>query len=503
MIPTGEPRASHVASCNPAGIAVRFRLDIGRFASVNVIGQVRAKLREAQATPMWQNLSLRARINLLLALLLALGLAVNIGRQVTEAGPRVQAEDQSVIRLAREFIEMIVADLNEAPDPDARLNQIARDLSRLRHVSIALHDSGGNPLTPPRPDADDDTRGPPAWFVSLVHPEQTAVSVPVSIHGKPGSLRITSHPDDEIAEIWDGIVTQLEVGSVIALALFLIMMTVVGRALAPLQSLAEAMTELEGGHYEARVAPGGAPELAAICTKLNHLAATLGEAVEDKRRLAERAVSLQDVERKEIARELHDEFGPYLFSLRAHASALAKQADGRAPSADAVRKHGSAMLEQINALQQFTRRVLERLRPVGLAELGLGQALESLSRLWRESHPDVTIQTTIASGLGATGETADLTIYRVVQEALTNVFRHAGATTVNVVIEPAEQLTRDGRFCALVRVSDNGRGMEPGQKLGFGLVGMRERILALGGTLNVVSGDGGLTVEALVPTAAA
>ena len=190
---------------------------------------------------MWQNLSLRGRINLLLALLLALGLAVNIGRQVAEAGPRVQAEDQSVIRLAREFIEMIVADLNEAPDPDARLNQIARDLSRLRHVSIALQDAGGNPLTPPRP-ADDDARGPPAWFVSLVHPEQTAVSVPVSVHGKPGSLVITAHPDDEIAEIWDAIVTQLEVGSVIALALFLVMMTVVGRALAPLQSLAQTMT---------------------------------------------------------------------------------------------------------------------------------------------------------------------------------------------------------------------------------------------------------------------
>ncbi|UPK25260.1 histidine kinase [Bradyrhizobium sp. 195] len=452
---------------------------------------------------MWQNLSLRGRINLLLALLLALGLAVNIGRQVAEAGPRVQAEDQSVIRLAREFIEMIVADLNEAPDPDARLNQIARDLSRLRHVSITLRDAGGNPQTPPRLDTDADTRGPPAWFVSLVHPEQTAVSVPVSIQGRPGSLLITSHPDDEIAEIWDGIVTQLEVGSAIALALFLVMMNVVGRALAPLQSLADVMAELEAGRYQARVAPGGAPELAAICTKLNHLAATLGEAVEDKRRLAERAVSLQDIERKEIARELHDEFGPYLFSLRAHASALAKQADGRVPSADAVRKHGSAMLEQINALQQFNRRVLERLRPVGLAELGLRQALESLSRLWRESHPDVAIETVISPSLGVTGETADLTIYRIVQEALTNVFRHAGATSVNVVIEPVEQMAHDGRGCARVRVSDNGRGMEPGQKLGFGLVGMRERILALGGTLNVVSDAGGLTVEALVPTAAA
>jgi two-component system sensor histidine kinase UhpB len=453
---------------------------------------------------MWQNLSLRGRINFLLALLLALGLAVNIARQVAEAGPRVQAEDQSVIRLAREFIEMIVADLKEAPDPGAKLDQIARDLNRLRHVSIALRDGSGNPLTPPRQDADDEARSPPAWFVSLVHPEQTAVSVPVEIHGKPGSLVITSHPNDEIAEIWDGIVTQLEVGTVIALALFWLTMTVVGRALAPLQSLAEVMTELEAGRYEARVTPGGAPELAAICTKLNHLAATLREAIEDKRRLAERAVSLQDVERKEIARELHDEFGPYLFSLRVHAGALAKLSDGRAPAAEAVRKHGSAMLEQINALQQFNRRVLERLRPVGLAELGLRQALESLSRLWRETHPDVAIETVISPALGPTGETADLTIYRIVQEALTNVFRHAGATAINVTIESVEppDSVRDGRRCARVEVRDNGHGMAADQKLGFGLVGMRERILALGGTLNVASSEGGVILEALVPTAA-
>ena len=113
----------------------------------------------------------------------------------------------------------------------------------------------------------------PAWFVALVHPEQTAVSVPISIRGKPRSLLITSHPDDEIAEIWDGIVTQLEVGSAIAIALFLITMMVVGRALAPLQALSQAMARIEAGRYDARVEPGGAPELAAICTKLNHLAA--------------------------------------------------------------------------------------------------------------------------------------------------------------------------------------------------------------------------------------
>src|SRR5882672_12725670 len=89
---------------------------------------------------MWQKFSLRARINLLLALVLTLGLAINVARLVLEAGPRVQAEDQSVIRLAREFIDTIVAGLNEAPDAEARLNQIVHDLNRLRHVSITRQD---------------------------------------------------------------------------------------------------------------------------------------------------------------------------------------------------------------------------------------------------------------------------------------------------------------------------------------------------------------------------
>jgi two-component system, NarL family, sensor histidine kinase UhpB len=454
---------------------------------------------------MWQKLSLRARINLLIALVLTLGLAINIARLVLEAAPRVQAEDQSVIRLAREFIETIVAGLNEAPDPDARLDRMVGDLNRLRHVSIARQRTATEISgRTDRAGDQDDARSAPPWFVALVHPEKTAVRVPISVHGKPETLVITSHPDDEMAEIWDGIITQLAVGSAIAVALFLITMMVVSRALAPLGALSQAMTHIEAGSYDARVEPGGAPELAAICAKLNHLASALGDAVEQKRRLAERAVSLQDVERKEIARELHDELGPYLFALRAHASALTRLSDAGESNAAALRKHGGAILEQVNALQQFNRRILERLRPVGLAELGLREALAALLRLWSESHPDMAVETSISPSLGETGETADLTIYRIVQEALTNAFRHAGATSVTITIEAADRPTamRGDRGCALVRVRDNGRGLGPDHKLGHGLTGMRERILALGGTLSVASGDGGVTVEALVPKGA-
>jgi two-component system, NarL family, sensor histidine kinase UhpB len=262
------------------------------------------------------------------------------------------------------------------------------------------------------------------------------------------------------------------------------------------------MGRLEAGHYDARVKPGGAPELAAICNRLNHLAATLGEAVEERRRLAARAVSLQDQERKEIARELHDEFGPYLFALRAHVGASMRLAEAREPDRDAIRRHGSAILEQVNSLQQLTRRILEKLRPVGLAELGLREALGALQRLWKESHPDVTIATTIEPSLGETSETTDLTIYRVVQEALTNAFRHAAATEVNVSVAPAGQRAGsvEAGHYALVRICDNGRGMRPDHKFGLGLTGMRERLLALGGTLNVASGESGVVIEAVVPT---
>jgi two-component system sensor histidine kinase UhpB len=261
------------------------------------------------------------------------------------------------------------------------------------------------------------------------------------------------------------------------------------------------MSAIEAGRYDTRVRPSGSPELAAICGKLNHLASVLETTVEDKRRLAERVVSLQDAESKEIARDLHDEFGPYLFALRAHAASLTRLADVPEPDLDALRKHINAMSDQVNALQQSNRRVLERLRPVGLAELGLADALAALMRLWRETYPDVVIETSISPQLDARGETADLTIYRIIQEALTNVFRHARATRVDIRVEPAatQSAGAAGTEAIMVSVSDNGAGLPADHRQGFGMLGMRERVLALGGSMTVASTNHGVTVEAMVP----
>lgn len=449
---------------------------------------------------MWRNLSLRARINCLVGIVLALGLAANVARLVLEAGPRVQAEDRSAIRLTREVIESVSPGLSDAPDAETRLDKIVADLNRLRHVSIARDGA----TAPARDNAkpDDGTSMPPAWFVALIHPERISVTVPVSAAGKQQTLSITSHPDDEMQEIWDGIVTQLVLGIIVALVLFVVTSMVVRRALAPLDALSRAMIDIEAGRYEARVAPSGAPELAALCERLNHLAVTLAGALEDRRRLSERLVSLQDLERKDIARELHDEFGPHLFALRAHAGAVMRLAERDPVGMGALSKHGVAILEQINVLQQYNRRILERLRPAGLVDLGLPEAIEALLRLWRDTYPAIAIESRIAPTLVRYGEAAELTAYRVVQEALTNVFRHAQATEVRVSVGPFEDggngETNGG---LIVRVSDNGRGLDPDGHSGFGLIGMRERVWALGGTLTIASNGDGVTIEAVIPAA--
>ena len=91
---------------------------------------------------MWQQLSLRTRLNLLFALVLVVGLAANIGRLVLEAGPRIQAEDDSVLRLAREFVDASISDLKGSADPEAKLTTIVDGLQKLRHVSVT-HERAG------------------------------------------------------------------------------------------------------------------------------------------------------------------------------------------------------------------------------------------------------------------------------------------------------------------------------------------------------------------------
>jgi len=215
-------------------------------------------------------------------------------------------------------------------------------------------------------------------------------------------------------------------------------------------------------------------------------AETLAEqALATNRMLAQQLITLQEQERHHLARELHDEIGQCCIGLQVNAATIAADTAATLPDAHAS---AQAIAHTAEELHRTVRSMLERLRPVALDDLGLPDALQALATRWSHTHR-IPCTLTCAGSLTHLGEACNITLYRVAQEALTNVARHARAETVHLQLNAPE----DGTAHAVeLSVRDDGCGFRPPDSThpGMGLAGMRERVHALQGTL---------TIEALPP----
>nr|WP_202892023.1 sensor histidine kinase [Kribbella shirazensis] len=200
---------------------------------------------------------------------------------------------------------------------------------------------------------------------------------------------------------------------------------------------------------------------------------------------AARALSAQESERRRIARELHDEVGQTLTAVLMDL----KRAADRAPD-PALRSELAQAQETARASLDEVRRLAHRLRPGVLEDLGLTSALTALATEVSD-HTGLEIRRRFDGGL-VLDEQTELVLYRVAQESLTNVARHAGATRIDL------SLVREGE-AAVLRIEDNGRGAGPTHE-GAGIRGMRERALLIGATLELLDNpSGGTQVSLTVP----
>ena len=222
--------------------------------------------------------------------------------------------------------------------------------------------------------------------------------------------------------------------------------------------------------------------------------AQLQRALGQNRHLASRLIEVQEQERRRLARELHDELGQTLNAIKLDALAL----PAAGPDAD-----GAAIARRIahNAdhVYQATGDLVRHLRPPALDELGLVDALEACVDRWRRSHPALAIQLSTGGDLQGLGETANLAIYRIVQEALTNCVRHARAR--RFFIDLTREPDHEGRV--LLEMRDDGQGFDlKALRSGSGLTGMRERIELLRGRFELLTEPGkGTTVRVEIPLA--
>ncbi len=447
---------------------------------------------------MWRSISLRHRLNLVFAMLLLLWLAADIYGILASAGPRVQAEARSVSRLTQEFIETSLAGLQGAPKPEQAVTALVSSLQFLRHVRVGL----GPEAFPSALVAPSDLRAnAPEWFRALVHAPADVTTIPVVFNGRGvASIVIVADPSEVIDEVWLQARAQVAAGGALALAVVIATGLFLQRSLRPLSVAGAALARLEAGDFGTRARTSGSPEFVEICSKINRLAEALSGLSAANRQLIERVLDAHDEERKAIAHELHDELGPHLFALRANAAMLANRLDSVGDEGAA--RAAVAIGDQVEALQRQNRRILANLRPAALEELGLTAALHALVEHWRRTKPEVTLVLTAAPGLAGLGPRASLTVYRFVQEALTNAFRHSGARRIETRLAfetpTSEAALGDPALTGLrIRIVDDGPGKQAETSAGIGLSGMRERVKALGGEFAFrASPDSGATVEA-------
>lgn len=454
-------------------------------------------------------MSLKARLSWLIGVVLSAMLAVNVAIMIGHAGPRIRAEADSMEQLSRELVETALASVQETKDPVPALRRLFDNLRNLRHVEIEIL-----PNDDPAPSFDAKLRaelraelatGVPDWFVRLVAPEPRVDIIPARVGAvQYGNIAIISNPVDELAEIWSDLLWLGAISLAVASLLLALVLALLGRTLAPFATLGRGLARLEAGEKSVRLDLSGASEFKEISSRLNSLATTLDRVQGENHSLIDRLFAVQDSERRDIARDLHDEAGPCLFSIRAGAATLAASASVDFADRELLRRTCANIDAAGQALQSLLRRMLERLRPPPMSELGLEAALRGLVASWSGARPDVRLTLRVAHDLGGLDEKTAFTAYRIVQEALTNVFRHASAAQARALlefVEAPETLAASGCAEALrVLVEDDGVGLPARRELGLGLVGMSERVHALGGSLRIEDGAaGGTRIEALLP----
>lgn len=222
----------------------------------------------------------------------------------------------------------------------------------------------------------------------------------------------------------------------------------------------------------------------------------LAAALSNNRRLMNTHVQVQEDERRRIARELHDELGQHLNAIKVDAVTI-REAERLAPDS---RRAVLSIIEVTDHLHAIVRNMIRRLRPAGLDELGLPSAIENYLESMRGRLPELRVDLAIAGNFDDLAEPVNITLYRVIQEGLTNVVRHANASCVEICLNRTGVPAQLGSEITLT-ISDNGTGHPARQAAGgLGLIGMRERIEALGGRFEVSSGAlCGFLVSAWLP----
>ncbi len=442
--------------------------------------------------------SLRIRLIVIPASLLVLGILAATVTTLYGARDRIHSEIDSGVNLGSRLMEYALDDVESSPDPAKALQQLREDLAHVRHIKVAyVADPARDKVEPPNSDG---KHAAPPWFLRWFEPARIVDTYKVNFGDEPhGELVMWTQPADEVNEVWLGLTFVTGLLGVLSFAIITLILLTARHTLAPLHTLVEGLDRLEQGQFDA-LAEIRVAELRRIGETFNRLAHSLARTEADNHFLIDRLMSVQEAERKELARELHDEFGASLYGIRAAASCIIAAADSRDVT-DAATKEiidRAALISTLaDGIQKQNYRILDRIRPVILHQMGLFDALRQLVESWGAHHRDCIYKLDLPPENLSFDEDVSLTSYRIIQECLTNVARHSKAKAMQIALHYLADAKVPG---IQIRIEDNGIGLPAGFRFGFGFLGMSERLRKLGGQLHISNAPKtGTIIEAFIP----
>ena len=422
-------------------------------------------------------MSLRAQFYLSVILALVLCLSLEGAVACWQARRSVENEMSMALSASDHIVDNTLLSLPPG-NSDPYLARLVSSFDGNRHIRLALLEQGRILAVSHVAPAED----VPDWFQSVLEiPVQQRVDIVPRIAGR--ILLVTTDPHNEIGEVWG----QFRDGAFI-LALFSLLVlgslsVVMTRMALSLKNLGAGFDAVGGGDYAARITPRGPTEVLRLGAAFNRMAERLDGSERANRRMSRQLLAIQDEERAELARELHDEMGPFLFAVRVDAESI--EAGARQAGLAAMTERARAIGDAVVHIQRHVRLLLKQLRPADFAEFGLATAIENLAGFWRRHNARIAITLDVAAAREGFGAQADAAIYRLVQEGLTNAARHSGAAHVWIAI------AADARAIC-VTVEDDGIGLGGGEVAGgLGLKGMRERLANLSSELTIDARPGG------------
>jgi len=432
-------------------------------------------------------LSLKLRISLIINLLLLLILVVSSALTIQDAKRNVYAEINSSEKLALYLFEIGVLKNPKYQTIESEFKPFnLQNLVHMRHIKIEFFNVEGKLLDSNISDIKIANQAPD-WFTSLLssfsNPSDPKILPIVILGDHKGDILISADPSYEYGEIWSQVKDTLQLIGIFFILINLLITWILSSALDPIRHILYALNELEMGNFNVRVPNLKTFELVSIGQKFNRMVKVLEESISKNHQLSQKLINLQEVERKKLARDLHDEFGQSLTAINADAAVLKILANREYPK---IKPSVEAISDLSKHLMELVSGMLGRLKLSVLDELGLEEGLNDLIKNWQLRHPKIQLQKDIElKVLPKQSETISITIYRIIQECLTNISRHAKAKQVNILIKYQVE-NKSNRFI-YVKIHDDGVGLSNSHRDGFGLLGIKERIHEIHGKINIVS----------------